>query len=158
MIRYALSCDKGHGFDAWFRSAADFDAQAERGLLSCPHCGSTSVAKGLMAPRVRTGEAAEPSAPTPVPAEAPTVPAPIQAMLSTPEGREIIGRLRELKTRLIENSENVGSRFAEEARRIHYGEAPERAVHGQATAEEARELVEEGVGILPLPILPDEQN
>ncbi|WP_075217238.1 DUF1178 family protein [Mongoliimonas terrestris] len=165
MIRYALVCDKAHGFDAWFRSAADFDTQAERGLLSCPHCGSVSVAKGLMTPQVRTAESREK---TRLPPPQPTTDAPsdtgsdmmvpVPAALATPEGREILGRLRALKAKLIENSENVGAKFAEEARRIHYGEAPERPVHGQATVEEARALVEEGVGILPLPVLPDEQN
>lgn len=161
MIRFSLVCDKAHGFDAWFRFAADFDTQSARGLLSCPHCGSSAVAKGLMAPQVRTSESREqtrlpvPQPAADAPAEAPSA---LPAALMTPEGREILGRLKELKAKLIENSENVGPKFAEEARRIHYGEAPERPVHGQATAEEARALVEEGVGILPLPVLPDEQN
>lgn len=164
MIHYDLACDQAHGFDAWFRSSADFDRQAERGLLTCPQCGSAKVGKALMAPAVRLGgprreEPAPAATQVPVPAPVqPGGPAAVPAALAAPETREVIEKLRELKAKLLENSENVGPRFADEARRIHYGDAPARAVHGQATVEEARELVEEGVGILPLPVLPEERN
>lgn len=167
MIRYALSCENAHLFDAWFRSSADYDAQEARGLLECPHCASKTVVKALMAPRVVTHD--EPARPAPAMPPAPVVaappvpppvpvPPPLAAALATPEGREIVGKLRELKAKMLENSENVGNRFAEEARRIHYGEAPARVVHGEATADDARALLEEGVGILPLPVLPDDLN
>jgi hypothetical protein len=155
MIRYALSCSDGHRFEAWFRSAADFDNQQLTGLLSCPICGDVEVGKALMAPSVvsRGDPAAEAAPPSPVgpvaPAEAPTLAA---------GPAEMIERLRELKSALLANSEHVGPRFAEEARRIHYGEAPARLVHGEASTEEAKKLIEEGVGIMPIPILPDERN
>jgi hypothetical protein len=158
MIRYALSCSKGHPFEAWFRSAEDFDRQQEGGLLACPSCGDTSVAKALMAPAVVSrGEAqavipdAQPeTAPLPVAAPGP-VPLP-------PEAEAMIARLRELKAKLLENSEDVGRGFAEEARRIHFGEAPLRAVHGQASQEDAASLIEEGVEIMQLPVLPEDRN
>lgn len=156
MIHYSLACDQAHPFEAWFRSSADFDRQAEAGLLSCPHCGSGKVAKALMAPAVRL----QPTRTEPVPAALP-VPAtetPVPAALVPPEARAFVEKLRELKAKLLEGSENVGGKFADEARKIHYGEAPARAVHGEATPEQARELIEEGVGILPLPVLPDERN
>lgn len=159
MIRYALTCPDGHRFEAWFRSSEDYDHQAERGIVTCPACGSTGVAKALMAPAVRNADAAPPV----VPAETdslPALPPPavVNAALASPEGREILAKLKALKARMLENSENVGTRFAEEARKIHYGESPERAVHGQATAEDASALLEEGIAILPVPILPDERN
>lgn len=153
MIRYTLSCDNAHSFEAWFRSSADFDAQAARGLLSCPQCGSEKVGKALMAPNVvvRDGPAAR------VPVPAPPVP-PVPAAMLPPEAQEMVAKLRELKAKLVENSENVGERFADEARKIHYGESPARPVHGQASLEDARALLDEGVEILPLPVLPEERN
>lgn len=158
MIRYALVCSAAHDFDGWFRSSEDFDAQKARGLVDCPVCGSSAVEKALMAPAVRTRDgAAAPVAPPAVPAAAAALPA-VPAALPPPEAAEMIARLRELKAKLTAGSENVGDRFAEEARRIHYGETEARAVHGQASPDEARALVEEGVPILPLPILPDERN
>ncbi|BBE73838.1 DUF1178 family protein [Oharaeibacter diazotrophicus] len=158
MIRYALVCSAAHDFDGWFRSSEDFDAQKARGLVECPVCGSTAVEKALMAPAVRIRDGASaPTLPAPVAAGAPPVPA-VPAALPPPEAAEMIARLRELKAKLTAGSENVGERFAEEARRIHYGETEARAVHGQASPDEARALVEEGVPILPLPILPDERN
>lgn len=167
MIRYTLACDNAHSFEAWFRSSADFDGQAERGLLECPGCGSTAVAKALMAPNVVTREAAphpvqaDPAQTTdlvPAAAVPAGMPAPVAAALTTPEGRGFLERLRAVKSKLLEGSENVGKGFAEEARRIHYGEAPARPVHGEASSDEARSLIEEGVEILPLPVLPDERN
>lgn len=164
MIRYALACDHGHSFEAWFRSSSDFDGQAERGLLSCPACGSSEVRKALMAPKVVSREA---SAARSTPATAETVEsaaaqaeasAPVQAANVPPGAEEIVARLRELKRQLVESSENVGNRFPEEARRMHYGEAPHRSVYGEASPDEARALIEEGVGIMPLPVLPEERN
>jgi hypothetical protein len=153
MIRYALTCSAEHRFEAWFRSADDFDRQDARGLLSCPACGDTAVRKALMAPAVATRP--EPESAKAGPADAAP---PMPAALAAPQVAEIAETLRALKAKLLENSEDVGTRFAEEARRIHYGEAPTRTVHGRASGEEARALVEEGVGILPLPVLPDERN
>ena len=152
MIRYALTCSDGHAFEAWFRSAEDFDRQQERGMLSCPTCGDGRVSKALMAPAVVSRPAAAEAEAMPV-AALPPPQAPVP-----PQMQEAIRRLRELKAQLLANAEDVGKGFAEEARRIHYGEAPARAVHGQASADEARALLEEGVGILPLPVLPEERN
>lgn len=148
MIRYSLICSDAHEFEGWFRSSEDFDTQSSAGLCACPQCGSTSVTKALMRPNVTTSEAK-----AAVPADAATTHVAIP-----PEAQEFLGKLKELKAALIGNSEDVGKRFAEEARRIHFGEAPVRAVHGEATPEDARALVEEGIDILPLPILPGERN
>lgn len=148
MIRYSLLCSEGHEFEGWFRSSEDFDVQASGGLCACPQCGSTSVAKALMKPNVATSEARA----VPVAAEG-TPPAAIP-----PEARAFIEKLKEIKAALLDGSEDVGKRFAEEARRIHFGEAPARSVHGEATEADARALVEDGIDILPLPILPGERN
>lgn len=151
MIVFDLSCPADHVFEAWFGSTADYEQQRARGLVSCPVCGSGEVEKAVMAPNVapkgnaggggaarlpvRGGKGGEPS------------PAEMKAMLAA---------LARAQARALENSEHVGPRFAEEARAIHAGDAPERLIHGQATAEEAKALVEEGVPVapLPLPIVP----
>jgi hypothetical protein len=164
MIRYALTCSNAHAFEAWFRSAEDFDGQRDRGLLSCPACGDGAVSKALMAPAVVTrrapvAEAVPAPVPGPVMGPGPAMgPGSVPAALPGPPTAEFLARLRALKAEMLENSEDVGQRFAEEARRIHYGEAPTRTVHGQASLDDARALLEEGVGILPLPVLPDERN
>ena len=148
MIRYALACDAGHGFDSWFRSSDDFDMQAQRGLVSCPHCGSAQVLKQIMAPRLARTDRDEPAAPS----EA----APVA--LVDEKAQALRAMVAEFRKHLAANSEDVGGRFAEEARKIHYGECEARTIHGQATGEEAKALAEEGVGFLPLPVLPDERN
>ncbi|MGQ0564296.1 MAG: DUF1178 family protein [Gemmobacter sp.] len=136
MIRYALRCDKDHAFDSWFRSAADFDALVGAGRVACPDCGGTGVAKALMAPSV---------APEPVRAEG-------RALTSPATRRE--AALADLRRHIAEKSEYVGMRFAAEARAIHDGDAPERAIHGEARPDEARALIEDGVPVAPLPFLP----
>ncbi|MBH0237354.1 DUF1178 family protein [Methylobrevis albus] len=157
MIRYALACAEGHGFDGWFRSSDDFDRQRARGLLSCAHCGSPKVEKALMAPSVRVYDDDRPATmPVPMPVAGPAVPAPVA--MPDPRQAELIAAMRELKQKLIAEAENVGGNFPEEARKIHYGEAPERGIYGAASADEAKALIEEGIGILPLPVLPDERN
>ncbi len=148
MIRYSLVCANAHEFEGWFRSSEDFDTQSSAGLCACPHCGSTSVGKALMRPAVSTSE-------TKAAATMDVATAPVEV---PPEAREFIEKLKEIKAAMLAKSEDVGKRFAEEARRIHFGEAPTRAVHGEATHEEARALVEDGIDILPLPILPGERN
>ena len=149
MIRYSLVCSNAHEFEGWFRSSEDFDVQSSAGLCACPDCGSTSVAKALMRPNVTTSE---------MRAVAPVVAEDKPSVTVPPEAREFLEKLKEIKAALLDGSENVGKRFAEEARRIHFGEAPIRAVHGEATEEDARALMEEGVDILPLPVLPGERN
>ena len=151
MIRYRLLCDSGHEFEAWFRSSAAFDEQAERGLLSCAQCGTGKVEKALMAPNVAKPSKAEaPATATPNP------PArlPYGAALPAP----MLEMLRKIREHVRENSDYVGPRFAEEARRIHYDEAEARGIYGEATMAEARELHEEGIEVHALPALPDDAN
>jgi hypothetical protein len=147
MISFTLHCDKEHEFDAWFRSSADYDDQAKGGLLACPVCGSAAVTKGLMAPNVAPkGNRAGP------PERAP------HAVLADPKRVEIVQQMRKLRTRLLESSEYVGGKFAEEARRIHYDDAERRGIHGEASVEEARELLDEGIDVFALPGLPEDEN
>ena len=138
MIRYALACEEGHGFDAWFGSADSYDEQAEARAILCPNCGSTSVSKAPMAPYVAKRRAERP---------------PTQA-----ERPKTYAMLKKLRAELTANSDYVGPKFPEEARKIHFDEVPARAIHGEATLEEAEELNEEGVPVFPLPPLPEDQN
>ncbi|MCG6121457.1 MAG: DUF1178 family protein [Microvirga sp.] len=155
MIRYALACDQAHDFESWFPSADSFDEQSARGLVSCPICGSTKVEKRVMAPAVARKDRAQAASP-PVDAPAAQTPAPV-ALLSERE-HALRAMLREIRDHVVRNSENVGDRFAEEARKIHYGEADERSIYGQASLDDARALMEEGVAVQPLPVLGDERN
>jgi hypothetical protein len=134
MIRYALKCEQSHRFESWFGSSADFDRLDAAGLISCAVCGSTQVEKELMAPRIGGGTTAGPPAPA----------------LSAPES-PAEAALLQLRRRIEAEAENVGRRFVAEARRIHRGEAPERAIIGEARPREARELIEEGIAVAPLP-------
>lgn len=143
MIRYALRCSQDHSFDSWFQSAAAFDVLAAKGLVSCAVCGGTEVSKALMAPRV-----AGIDAPDPVP--------PIRPLSEPAHPAEQM--LRALKAHLAKNSTYVGGRFASEARAMHLGEVAERPIHGEAAPEEARALIEEGIPIAPLPILPPDKT
>ena len=161
MIRYALLCEKGHAFESWFQDSAAYDKQAKRGLVNCPHCGSTEVDKAIMAPRLagsRKG-AAPIEAPGEAPAAAPEKPqekAPV-AMIS-PQEQELRAKLKELRDHLTKNADHVGTKFPEEARKMHYGETEHRSIYGEASPEDARALAEEGIEFHPLPILPDERN
>ena len=152
MIRYALGCEKGHGFESWFKSANAYDKQAARGLIGCPVCGSTKIGKAIMAPGVARGAARE--APAPAPVREPRAPV---AMLSEKE-RELRTKLRELRDHVVKNADYVGGKFPEEARKIHYGEVAHRSIYGEASTADAAELIEEGIELHPLPILPDERN
>ncbi|WP_237153227.1 DUF1178 family protein [Oryzibacter oryziterrae] len=156
MIRYSLICSNAHDFEGWFRSSEDFDSQAQRGLLACPHCGDGAITKALMAPRVVTGEQKAAMAAL-EPAETPAAP-PVPLAAIPPQAQEALAKLKEIKAALLANSENVGKGFAEEARKVHFGEAPARPIHGEASADEAKALIEDGIDILPLPALPGEQN
>jgi hypothetical protein len=162
MIRYSLVCDQGHTFESWFADSAAYDKQARRELLTCPHCGSSKVEKAIMAPRLATSKKDKPEetavsneAPAPPPAPASTA-APV-AMMS-PQEREFRAKLKELRDHLVKNADNVGAKFPEEARKMHYGETEHRSIYGVASPEEATELAEEGIEFHPLPILPDERN
>jgi hypothetical protein len=159
MIRYTLVCERQHDFESWFANSAAYDKQAKRGLVACPICGSSKVEKAIMAPRLaRSGKRIDvPPAPpaAPVPA-APDTPAPV-AMVS-PQERELRSKLKELRDHLTKNAENVGRKFPDEARKMHYGEIEHRSIYGEASPQEAKDLHEEGVEFHPLPTLPDEHN
>lgn len=134
MITYSLHCEKGHAFDAWFRSAAAFEQQRADGVLACPVCDSRDIAKAMMAPALgRSHDDAD-------------------------RRRKLMKALKNFREKAIANSEDVGTRFAEEARRIHFEEVEPRAIRGEASREEVAGLVEDGVSFMPLPTLPDEQN
>ncbi len=155
MIRFSLVCDQGHEFESWFRDSAAYDDQAERGLLSCAHCASTKVGKAIMAPRVartdRQGGDRD--------REAPMVPAAPQAVaLTSPEEQALRAKVRELHAMLTAKSDYVGDKFAAEARKMHEGEIERRTIHGEASGEDLRELIEDGIEVLPLPMLPDDRN
>ncbi len=166
MIRYSLVCERKHTFEAWFKNSADYDRQAKRGLVSCPACESTKVEKALMAPSLGAGakkrnRRVEPQ-PSPAPerpaAETPAAEAAAPVAMMSPQEQEFRTKLKELRDHLIKNADNVGKKFPEEARKMHYGETEHRSIYGEASAEDAKELSEEGIEFHPLPILPDERN
>lgn len=132
-----LQCSQSHGFEGWFASEEDFRGQLARGLVECPMCGDTAVSKMLSAPRLNLGASAPP--------------APRQDVVSFPEP-ELQAAWLKVVRHVMANTDDVGERFAEEARRIHYGEAKQRGIRGQASQEETEALLEEGIGVLPLPI------
>jgi hypothetical protein len=145
MIRYDLICDKGHEFDGWFSDSAAYDSQAKRGLVECVQCGSSKVEKQLMAPGI--------------PAKSNRKSDALQRMTTAPADprmQAMMQMMREFRSHVEKNSENVGGNFAEEARKIHYNEAEKRGIYGSATPDEARELIEEGIEVAPLPVLPED--
>ncbi|HWU61625.1 MAG TPA: DUF1178 family protein [Ensifer sp.] len=144
MIKYSLKCEAEHAFEGWFSSGSDFDGQQARGLVTCPVCGSASVIKALMAPAVATAHVGEADVP--------------MAIAGGGVPAEMMAKLREIVTHIRANSEDVGTRFPEEARKIHYGEAPVRGIIGQAKQEEIGALLEEGIEIAPLPVLSEDAN
>ena len=162
MIRYSLVCERKHTFEAWFKNSADYDRQAKRGLVSCPTCDSSKVEKALMAPSLGAGTRKRKSAPAveaPVTAtEAPAAEPPAPVAMMSPQEQEFRSKLKELRDHLVKNADNVGKKFPEEARKMHYGETEHRSIYGEASAEDAKELHEEGIEFHPLPILPDERN
>jgi hypothetical protein len=156
MIRYALTCDRGHAFESWFQNSATYDKQVRRGLVTCPVCGSAKVEKTIMAPRVAGAKKRGDAAPAELPSPSPEAPAPV-AMLS-PQEREFRKKLKELREHLTKSADYVGPKFPEEARKMHYGDIEHRSIYGEATPDQARELHEEGIEFHPLPVLPDERN
>ncbi len=134
MIRYDLRCDQGHDFDGWFRSSEGFDSLRAAGQVSCTICGSTKVTKALMAPGVAVARSDAPD-------------------LRQPRG-EHESALEKLRAEVERNSDYVGMSFAAEARAMHEGLKPERAIHGEAKLEEARQLLDDGIKVMPLPFMP----
>lgn len=157
MIRFALQCDQGHGFESWFRDNASYDSQAKAGFVTCPNCGSARVEKQIMAPNVaRTDRAAVATATETQSPPAPEPSVPMAAM--PPEMKAMRDMLRAFRKHVEANADHVGDRFADEARKMHYGEIEHRPIYGSATPEEVSELREEGVEAHPLPLLPDDRN
>ncbi|MBB3944161.1 hypothetical protein GGQ73_000084 [Rhizobium skierniewicense] len=142
MIRYALSCEKAHAFEGWFSGSADYDAQLARGLIACPVCGSPKVGKMLMAPSVSTAGEKEAT----------------RTLAMDTAQKQAFAKIRETLASIRGNAEDVGDKFPEEARKIHYGETEERGIIGQASPQEAKALIEEGIAVAPLPVLPDDVN
>lgn len=160
MIRYSLHCANDHSFEGWFGSSQDFDRQNGMGLVSCPVCSSVEVEKSLMAPAVSTSRKREETravAEAAARAEAP-VPAEATAAGLSQKQREMLSQMRELRDKILSGADNVGERFPEEARKIHYGEAKARGIYGKTSVEEAVRLAEEGIDLLPLPDLPEDKN
>ena len=150
MIRYNLRCDSGHAFESWFQSSSAYDQQVKRKLVTCAICGSAKVEKAIMAPQLagtkKKAAAAPPAADTP------------STPLMMTQERELRAKLKELRDHIVKNADNVGERFPEEARKMHYGDIEHRAIYGEASPEDAKALHEEGIEFHPLPILPDEFN
>lgn len=159
MIHYQLRCAEDHEFDGWFKDSASFDAQAARGLLECPQCGDTGVARALMAPAVPRKRSAEPT-PPPAKAAEPEVPslpvpaAPGRVAASGPVPAQVVALLQRLRSEVEKNCDYVGDSFADEARRIHRGESEKRGIYGEATPDQAESLAEEGIEISRVPWVP----
>jgi len=146
MIQYALKCAEGHAFDSWFKSAEAFDKLAAAGLVQCAICGSAQVEKAMMTPRVGSGRTAVPVEDTPR-----------DRPLSQP-ANAAEKAIAALRRKVEENSDYVGKNFASEARAIHEGAAPQRPIYGEARAEDARALIEDGVPVAPLPFTPNRKT
>jgi hypothetical protein len=171
MIRYALICDKGHEFESWFADSAAYDRQAKHHLVACPLCNSSKVEKAIMAPRVITAKKRKtPNIKISTTPESPAKESPVNtqmsvnaetrtpvAMISSAE-QEFRAKLKEVRDHIIKNADNVGTKFPEEARKMHYGEIEQRSIYGVASAKDVKELADEGIPFQPLPILPDDRN
>jgi hypothetical protein len=161
MIRYSLRCERDHTFESWFQDSSAYESQVRRKLVSCPVCDSVKVEKAIMAPRIvgkKGRERAEPqpeSAAPPAPAETPAA-APTPLVMA--QERELRAKLKELRDHIIKNADNVGERFPNEARAMHYGDKEHRPIYGEASPDEAKALVDEGIEVSPLPVLPEDRN
>ena len=157
MIHYQLRCADNHRFDGWFKDSDAFDKQALAGFVECPTCGSSKVNRALMAPAIpKKGRAARvkvvPAEPAPMPATPPAAPEP-QA-LAGPVPAQLVALLQRVRAEVEQKCEYVGGEFAEEARKIHLGETKARGIYGEASAEEAEALKEEGIDIARIPWVP----
>ena len=156
MIRYTLRCERGHQFESWFQSSSAYESQERRHLIDCPSCGSDKVERAIMAPQVVSKKGREPAQPAPA--------APVEATgnestsLMMAQERELRSKLKELRDHIVKNADNVGDRFPNEARKMHYGDIEHRSIYGEASPEDAEKLLEEGIEFHPLPVLPDEKN
>ena len=159
MIRYSLRCERGHAFESWFQSSAAYESQEKRKLVSCPSCGSVKVERAIMAPQIVSKKGREIAPPAPAESAASRE---LTTTESTPllmaQERELRAKLRELRDHIVKNADNVGERFPNEARKMHYGDIEHRPIYGEASPDEARALIDEGVEVSPLPVLPDDRN
>jgi hypothetical protein len=146
VIRYDLMCSKGHEFDGWFSDSLAYDTQAKRGLISCTVCGVNRIQKQIMAPGIpaKGNRKSDKQAMTAGPAD--------------PRAVAMMQMMRDYRKHVTANSENVGDKFAEEARKIHFKEVKERPIYGEATSDDAKALVEEGIEVHPIPRLPEDGN
>jgi hypothetical protein len=163
MILYRLRCAKGHEFDGWFKDSKTYERQEKKSLIGCAVCGSSKVERAIMSPRIgkKGGKAEAPievtEAPVAAPAGAPAVPAPEQqqmAALARHMPKELREALLKVRAEVEKNCEHVGDKFAEEARKIHYGESDRRGIYGETSDEEAEALAEEGIEFGRLPWIP----
>jgi hypothetical protein len=143
MIKFTLRCERGHEFESWFPDGQSFETQVRRGFVQCAECDSVKVEKAIMAPAVHGGRAPE---------------AQNHFALVSDEHRELREAVRELKRKIEASTTDVGARFPDVARAMHAGDEPEGPIRGQASPDDARALLSEGIGILPIPALPDEAN
>jgi hypothetical protein len=144
MIRYNLRCERGHEFESWFQSSSAYDSQIKRKLVTCAVCGSAKVEKAIMAPRLARGKR--------------STAAPAELSPAMEEERELRAELKQLHDHLVKNADNVGKRFPNEARKMHYGDIEHRPIYGEASPEEAKSLIDEGVEVGSLPVLRDNRN
>jgi hypothetical protein len=158
MIRYNLRCERGHAFESWFQSSSAYESQEKRKLVNCPSCGSAKVERAIMAPRIVSKKGRQEPAPAPAPAASTEITAPASTPLMMAQERELRAKLKELRDHIVKNADNVGERFPNEARKMHYGDIEHRPIYGEASPEEARSLIDEGVEVSPLPVLPDDRN
>jgi hypothetical protein len=158
MIRYALRCERDHEFESWFQSSSAYDSQVKRKLVTCPVCGSAKVDKAIMAPRIVGKKGRERVAPEPAPAPTTEVAEQQPTSLMMAQERELRAKLKELRDHIVKNADNVGERFPNEARAMHYGDKEHRPIYGEASPDEAKALIEEGIEVSPLPVLPEDRN
>ena len=151
MIKYQLHCDDGHDFEGWFPSSDAFEKQKKRGFVACAICGINKVDRAIMAPAVARTD----KVPADLPAEFMND---VSSSLISDEERELRQRLAELRAEMIKDAKDVGEDFAEEARKIHFGESDVKQIYGRTTLADARELLDEGIGVLPLPPSFDDAN
>ena len=159
MIHYNLRCERGHAFESWFQSSSAYESQEKRKLVNCPVCGSAKVERAIMAPQIVSKKGRDAALPAPAaapPAAENTLPAATPLLMA--RERELRAKLRELRDHIVKSADNVGERFPNEARKMHYGDIEHRPIYGEASPEEARALIDEGVEVSPLPVLPDDRN
>jgi hypothetical protein len=158
MIHYQLRCAQGHSFESWFQNSSTYEAQEKRNLVSCPICGSSRVERDIMAPRIVGKKGRDSGVPASAAAATTGAPATTPTPLLMAQEHELRAKLKELRDHIVKNADNVGERFPSEARKMHYGDIEHRPIYGEASPDEARALIEEGVDVTPLPVLPDDRN